>query len=195
MARLTGEGFRRAAAGAEDWAWPGGLVLLYAAPALLAWGGRGAVSPAVVTLSLLLAAALIALTEIDRTSFRLPDRITWCLVAAGLLATVVTGGDVAWHLFSALLGLASIVAVGEAYRALRGMDGIGLGDAKLFAASGAWLGAAALPSVILWACVSALAVLIAARAAGRQLTARTAIPFGPFLAFGTWTVWCLGPLS
>lgn len=193
MARLNGEGLRRAAAGADDWAWPTGLVLIYAAPALLAWGGRGTISLAVAALSLLLAAALIALTEIDRTSFRLPDRITIPLIAAGLFAAAVTGGDVAWHLLSALIGLAAIVAVGEAYRALRGAEGIGLGDAKLFAASGAWLGAASLPSALLWACASALAVLVVARAMGRQLNARTAIPFGPFLAFGTWAVWCLGP--
>jgi len=195
MAGLNGGGIRRVAAGADELAWPAGLVLLYAAPALVAWGGGGAMSLPVVALSLLLAASLIALTEIDRASFRLPDRITLPLIAAGLLATAVTGGGLLWHLFSAALGLGAIVLVGEAYRAVRGVDGIGLGDAKLFAASGAWLGAAALPSVLLWACASALAVLIALRAAGRRLGARTAIPFGPYLAFGTWAVWCLGPFG
>ena len=40
---------------------------------------------------------------------------------------------------------------------LRGRDGVGEGDAKLLAASGAWLGAALLPQVILLAASTALA--------------------------------------
>jgi prepilin signal peptidase PulO-like enzyme (type II secretory pathway) len=51
-----------------------------------------------------------------------------------------------------------------------------------------------LPTVLLWACVSALAVVLLAHALGRRVGARAAIPFGSFLAFGTWLVWCLGPL-
>jgi prepilin signal peptidase PulO-like enzyme (type II secretory pathway) len=39
-----------------------------------------------------------------------------------------------------------------------------------------------------------LLVLLLARLSGRPVTAQTAIPFGSFLAFGTWLVWCLGPL-
>jgi leader peptidase (prepilin peptidase) / N-methyltransferase len=195
MARLNGGGLRRVSVGAEEWAWPAGLVLLYAVPAVVAWGAGGPVPAVAAALSLLLAAGLIALTEIDRTSLRLPDRLTLSLLALGLVAAALTGGGLLWHLFSAILALAAIVLVGEAYRALRGTDGIGMGDAKLFAASGAWLGAGALPSVLLWACASALAVLLLVRAMGQPLNARTAIPFGPFLAFGTWIVWCLGPLS
>lgn len=195
MARLNGGGVRRAAVGAEEWAWPAGLVLLYAVPAAVAWGAGGPVPAVVAALSLLLAAGLIALTEIDRTSLRLPDRLTIALVIGGVAAAAFTGSGVVWHLFSALLGLTAIVLVGAIYRAVRGVDGIGLGDAKLFAASGAWVGAGGLPSVLLWACVSALTLLLLARAMGRRLSARTAIPFGPFLAFGTWMVWCLGPLS
>jgi prepilin signal peptidase PulO-like enzyme (type II secretory pathway) len=87
-----------------------------------------------------------------------------------------------------------MLLVDQVYRAWRGISGIGRGDAKLFAASGAWLGAHALPVVLLGACASALLVLLAAHMLGRRLEARTAIPFGPFLAFGTWLVWCLGPL-
>jgi leader peptidase (prepilin peptidase)/N-methyltransferase len=70
-----------------------------------------------------------------------------------------------------------------------------MGDAKLFAASGAWLGAQALPTVLLWACVTALGVVLLAHVRGRRIAATTAIPFGSFLAFGTWLVWCLGPLQ
>src|SRR5262249_3077030 len=76
-----------------------------------------------------------------------------------------------WHAFSAGLGLALILLVDRAYRAWRGVSGIGLGDAKLFAASGAWLGAEAFLTVLLWTCASALAVLGLARGFGRQVDA------------------------
>jgi len=148
----------------------------------------------VLLLSLILAPALIVLSETDRQAFRLPDVITIPLGLSGILATTITDGGIVWHVFSAGLGLVLILLVDQAYRAWRGFSGIGFGDAKLFAASGAWLGAEALPTVLLWSCLTALVVLALAHAAGRQIGAQTAIPFGSFLAFGTWLVWCLGPL-
>ena len=48
------------------------------------------------------------------------------------------------------------------FRAVRGIEGLGLGDAKLLAAAGAWVGLAALPSVILLAAVAALTVTVLA---------------------------------
>jgi leader peptidase (prepilin peptidase) / N-methyltransferase len=177
----------------DGWQWPAGTALLYAAIPLLAWRGI-AVPPAVLALSLLLAAALVALSEIDRTSLRLPNVITLPLVLAGLLAAAIINGEILWHLLSAVLGFAFIFLVDLAYRTWRGFSGIGLGDAKLFGAAGAWLGAQALPTVLLWACGAALIVLLLVRVLGRKLDAHDPIPFGSFLAFGTWLVWCLGPL-
>ncbi|MGH7111780.1 MAG: prepilin peptidase, partial [Stellaceae bacterium] len=90
---------------------------------------------------------------------------------------------------------ASMRAVAWIYKKTRGGDGLGGGDAKLFAAAGAWVGALALPSVILVAALSALLAAALLRLAGVRLTARSAIPFGPFLALALWLVWLLGPLS
>ena len=177
------------------WWWSAGIAVLYAAPGAFAWVWlETTLSTHVFVLSLGLAAALIVLSETDRRTFRLPDVITIPLGLAGILATTITDGRIVWHVFSAGLGLVLILLVDQAYRAWRGFSGIGLGDAKLFAASGAWLGAEALPTVLLWSCGAALVVLALAHAAGRQIGAQTAIPFGSFLAFGTWLVWCLGPL-
>src|SRR3546814_16185239 len=55
------------------------------------------------------------------------------------------------HLVVALLGFALLAGLGFFYRRWRGRDGLGLGDAKLAAAGGAWLGWAALPSILLLA--------------------------------------------
>ena len=194
MPAVNEDALRRIAIGSDTWAWPAGLAVLYAVPALALWRS-GAPDMAVLLLSLILGAALIALSECDRTAFRLPDAITIPLALTGIGAAALMGKGVAWHAFSAALGLVLILLVDWGYRAWRGRAGIGMGDAKLFAASGAWLGAEALPTVLLWACVAALGVLLLAHMLGRRVAATTAVPFGSFLAFGTWLVWCLGPLQ
>jgi leader peptidase (prepilin peptidase) / N-methyltransferase len=77
---------------------------------------------------------------------------------------------------------------------LRRREGLGGGDAKLLAAAGAWVGAFALPQVILLAALSALVAAGILRLAGIRLTAQSALPFGPFLALATWVLWLCGPI-
>ena len=60
--------------------------------------------------------------------------------------------------------------------------GIGLGDAKLLSALGAWHGISALPNILLVASISGvLGGLLWLRF--QKQTIRSAFPFGPFLAF------------
>jgi len=102
--------------------------------------------------------------------------------------------DVADRVPGAALGYLFLAGVAWAYRRLRGREGLGLGDAKLFAAAGAWVGAFALPSVLLGAAVSALAAAAVMVLCGRSLSRSSALPFGPFLAAATWAVWLYGPI-
>ena len=60
------------------------------------------------------------------------------------------------------------------YRYLRGWDGLGLGDAKLFASSDAWLSLEGLPAVLLLACGAAIVGLLVV--AWRQPAYRRAFP-------------------
>jgi leader peptidase (prepilin peptidase)/N-methyltransferase len=94
----------------------------------------------------------------------------------------------------AALGFLVLWAAAWTYRRLRGWDGLGLGDAKLFAAGGAWVGAGGLPSVLFGAAVAALAAAGILRLAGQRLDRLSAIPFGPFLALAIWAAWLWGPL-
>jgi leader peptidase (prepilin peptidase)/N-methyltransferase len=168
-----------------------GLYVLLALPAIL---DAGLPLP-VLLISGLLAAALIALSVIDLATMRLPDVITVPLIVAGpVLAWVFGWDDLLWGLVSAAAGFAALFFVAEGYRALRGRPGLGLGDAKLFAAAGAWLGIGGLPSVLLWGCGIALATVLLALAFRRKIEGSTRIPFGPFLALGFWMVWLYGPL-
>jgi len=168
-----------------------GLYALLAIPALYDIG----VPVLVVVISILLAGSLIALSVIDMTTMRLPDAITLPLIATGpLIAWVLGWDDPIWRVLSAAIGFLALFGVAEGYRALRGRAGLGLGDAKLFAGAGAWLGMGALASVLLWACGIALAAVVLALILQRRVEASSRIPFGPFLAIGFWATWLYGPL-
>jgi leader peptidase (prepilin peptidase) / N-methyltransferase len=151
--------------------------------------------PVVILITCLLGAALIALSAIDIATMRLPDAITLPLALSGIVLAWIFGWDgPVWRIASAAAGYGALFAIAYGYRALRGRAGLGLGDAKLFAAAGGWLGMGGLPSVMLWACGVALLGVVLALAFRRPVTASTRFPFGPFLAFGFWMVWLYGPL-
>jgi leader peptidase (prepilin peptidase) / N-methyltransferase len=146
-------------------------------------------------LSLGLGWTLLALAAIDLRHYLLPDALTLPLIPAGLaVAWALDPALLPAHLLGALLGFAAFVIIGQAYRRLRGRDGLGLGDAKLLAAAGAWLGWAALPSVVLIAAVLALALALVQALGGAKLALTGKLAFGPHLALAFWLVWLYGPL-
>ncbi len=148
-----------------------------------------------VPLDCLLGWWLLTLGWIDLRCWLLPDVLTLPLIAVGLLAGILFDADaVLDRAAGAALGYLALYAVAAAYRALRGREGMGMGDAKLLSAAGAWLGATALPQVVLLAAVAALAAAAALRLGGVRLHAQSALPFGPFLALAIWLVWLAGPL-
>ena len=87
---------------------------------------------------------LLALALIDLRSWRLPDVLTLPLVVAGLVAAwldFLPGTGLARAIAGAVLGYVALAGIAWVYRRLRHREGLGLGDAKLLAAAGAWLGA------------------------------------------------------
>lgn len=143
-------------------------------------------------LSAALGWTLLTLAAIDLAEQILPDVLTLPLLGAGLAATLWRTPDALLdHLIGAALGFLALVALNRLYRAIRGRDGLGLGDAKLLAAAGAWLGWAALPEVLLAAALAGLAGALVASWQGVALGAQSRIPFGPCLALGFWLCWLL----
>jgi leader peptidase (prepilin peptidase) / N-methyltransferase len=170
------------------WFYPG-IELAATAVALAAVAANGGPQ---TWLDCLLGWWLLALGWIDLRCWLLPDALTLPLVVAGLGAEAcLNPAGLTACAVGAMLGYLGLRLVGWGYRMLRSREGIGQGDAKLLAASGAWLGAAALPQVILLAASTALIVALGLRLAGIRLGARSALPFGPFLAFATWLLWLL----
>jgi leader peptidase (prepilin peptidase)/N-methyltransferase len=143
--------------------------------------------------SAVLGGALLALAWIDWHALRLPDVLTLPLTGAGL---IMAWCDSQRSFYSGVIGAAcgygALVAISLGYRWLRKREGLGRGDAKLLAAGGAWLGWAALPTVVLLAALLGLVLALAQRTRGVKLTSQTMIPFGPALAMAIWLIWIYG---
>jgi leader peptidase (prepilin peptidase)/N-methyltransferase len=138
---------------------------------------------------------LLAASIVDFRHLFLPDGLVLPLIPAGIALHVAIAPD-RWpdHAIGAAAGYLGLVAVRALYARLRGREGLGLGDAKLLAAAGAWVGWQGLPSVLFLAAVTTLAALLAARAAKLPVDPKGELPFGPALAFALWLVWLHGPL-
>lgn len=144
-------------------------------------------------LTCLLGWTLLALAWIDWEHLRLPDPLTLPLVLAGLGATwLLDPGAVTAHAAAAALGYLALRGLALAYRALRGREGLGAGDAKLLAAAGAWIGLDALPFTVLGAALAGIALALALRLLGGTVTRETPLPFGPPLCAALWLTWLCG---
>ncbi len=128
--------------------------------------------------------ALLYLAYIDWHTFRLPNAITYPLIILGIAFNGVSDlrfTTPAAALIGASLGYGLLWALNTGYRLLKNRNGIGMGDAKLLAALGAWLGWSALPSILLLASIAGIiGGIIWLKWRGHQL--QQAFPFGPFLA-------------
>ncbi|MCU0801020.1 MAG: A24 family peptidase [Rhodobacteraceae bacterium] len=137
-------------------------------------------------LSLTLAIALLAIAVIDLRSFRIPDWLSLPMIMVGVvLAWRVSQHGPVDHAIGALIGFGSFAMIGALHYRKTGIEALGLGDAKLFAAAGAWLGWQALPVVLLLAAVGGLGQVLA-RDRGKR---RDPVAFGPWLALAIWLIW------
>ena len=130
---------------------------------------------------LLFVCALVVLFVIDWQYQVLPDTITLPGVVVGLLASLfLPPGGV-----SALVGLAVgglfPFFVAEGYFRLRGREGMGMGDFKMLAMVGAFLGWPLVWIVLILSCVFGIVIGGGALLATRRGLA-TRIPFGTFIA-------------
>lgn len=143
----------------------------------------------------LLVAFLLPLALIDLDSLRLPEPLCrWGLLsglalAAGLGALQGLGASLLiFHLMAAVLGLLSFEAVSALAERALGTPALGLGDAKLAALLGAWLGLEGLAVACGLAVLSGALFGVAGRLSGK-LGPRQPFPFGPYLVLGGLLSW------
>jgi len=132
---------------------------------------------------LVLVCILIALFGIDLEHQILPNTITLPGIIVGLIFSAVAPPGWQDAVLGTLLGGGSLYGIAAAYYLVRREEGLGMGDVKMLAMIGAFLGwKAVLVTLILSSFSGALVGLglIAAQRGGM----RVAMPFGTFLALG-----------
>ncbi len=127
---------------------------------------------------------LLALAAIDIEHFLLPDSLTFPGMAAGLaLQPWIPGVNWIEAAAGVLVGAGVLFLIAEAWAWLRREEGMGLGDAKLLAMIGAFLGWKGVLITLFLACLAGslfgLALVVTARG-----SVKTRLPFGAFLALG-----------
>lgn len=132
----------------------------------------------------ILGAVLVALVVVDLRRQLLPDALTLPLLPLGLLEAWLVGGDLPAAVAGIAFGGGLLWLVQVLYRRLRGREGLGIGDVKLMAAGGAWVGPAGVGPVLLIAATATLAAAGIAYLLGRGPGLTTRIAFGPGLALG-----------
>ncbi len=134
-------------------------------------------------------AMLVGTTYVDLRHYIIPDQFSIYAVPVGIGANLALGaagwgGALSWQqsVVGALVGGGSLGTVMLLYWLVRREEGMGLGDVKLLAMMGAFLGAVpAIPFIILVSSVLGSVVgigLIVVQGRGF----RAQVPFGPFLA-------------
>jgi leader peptidase (prepilin peptidase) / N-methyltransferase len=115
----------------------------------------------------------------------IPDSITLGLVAVSPLV-VLLHPELDWlsSFLGIILGGGIIYAIAWLYYLIRKGYGIGMGDAKLLAAIGGWLGYQSLFTTLFYGSIIGSFYGLWMMLRERRRTLKTEIPFGPFLALG-----------
>ncbi|MEY2514507.1 MAG: leader peptidase (prepilin peptidase) / N-methyltransferase [bacterium] len=133
-----------------------------------------------LVLGIVLVAFLVPIALIDLDSQIIPNRLT--LPAAVIAVVLGTALDPGGEVERLIAGLAAGLVLG--LPALLHPKGMGMGDAKLVAVLGLFLGASVAPAffiALIVGMVGGVAIMLRkGAAAGRK----TRVPFGPFLALG-----------
>lgn len=150
------------------------LGLLYALTVLVLWG-----DPAEIALGLVFVSVLVVVTVTDLERRIIPNAVLLWGAAAGLAILAATdASNLPEHVGAALAAGGLLLLAALAYP-----RGMGMGDVKLAAVMGLFLGRAVGPALLVALLAGSLVGigLMLRHGAGAR---KTAIPFGPFLALG-----------
>ena len=138
---------------------------------------------ALLAVRLVFACALIVLFAIDLEHQILPNTVTLPGIATGFAASLFLPPGWISSLIGIAIGGGVLFAIAEAYYRIRGQEGLGMGDVKMLAMIGAFLGWPLTLLTLIFASFAGSAVGVGLLATGRG-TMQAALPFGTFLALG-----------
>jgi leader peptidase (prepilin peptidase)/N-methyltransferase len=138
---------------------------------------------ALAAVRLVFACALIVLFAIDLRHRILPNVITLPGIGAGLLASWFLPPGWVSSLIGVLAGGGVLFGIAEVYYRVRGQEGLGMGDVKMLAMVGAFLGWPLMILTLVIASLTGSIVGVGLMVSGRG-DMQAALPFGTFLALG-----------
>jgi leader peptidase (prepilin peptidase)/N-methyltransferase len=136
--------------------------------------------PLMLSSRLILTALLVALFGADLETQRLPNALTLPGIAIGLAYSVVLPPGIVSSAIGALLGAGILLGIRWVWWTLKKVDAMGLGDVKMLAMIGAFLGWQQVWLALLLSSVAGAVVGIALASGGRSMQSK--LPFGTFLA-------------
>jgi leader peptidase (prepilin peptidase) / N-methyltransferase len=157
----------------------------------LAWWYYG--PNALLVSRLILGCALIVLFAIDLEHHLLPNAITIPGIVVGFALSFITEPGWIASLIGIAVGGGVLFAIAEAYYRVRHEEGLGMGDVKMLAMVGAFLGWKLTLLTLMMASFSGTIiglVLIVTKRGGMKY----ALPFGTFLALGAAAAATVGPI-
>ena len=140
------------------------------------------IGPLIVS-RLVLGCALIVLFMIDLEHQILPNVITLPGTAIGLALSLIAPPGIVNAVIGAVLGAGVLYAIAAGYYLVRKEEGMGMGDVKMLAMIGAFLGWQAVLLTLILSSFSGAVIGIGILATSRG-NMRYALPFGTFLALG-----------
>jgi leader peptidase (prepilin peptidase)/N-methyltransferase len=156
----------------------------------LAWWHYG--PGALLASRLIFGCALIALFAIDLEHHLLPNAITLPLLVVGFAFSFFTEPGWRSSLIGILVGGGVLFTIAEVYYRVRHEEGLGMGDVKMLAMVGAFLGWPLTLLTLMLASLSGTLIGLGLIVTNRG-TMKYALPFGTFLALGAAAAASIGP--
>jgi leader peptidase (prepilin peptidase)/N-methyltransferase len=167
------------------------IVEILTALAFVVQGYWFADDPLLLAQRLVFTALLIVLFGTDLDTQRLPNVVTLPGIGVGLAFSVFLQPGFVAAIVGAALGAAILLALRWAWKRLTGVEGMGLGDVKMLAMIGAFLGWQQVPVVLFLASLWGALVGVALSMAGRR-SLQSRLPFGTFLAVAAYLAALVG---
>lgn len=126
---------------------------------------------------------------IDLKHFIIPNSLNFILIISGFFKNFIPHldeflfSDFISSIIGGIMGYAMIWIIIKLYKKLKNIEGMGLGDAKLFCGIGLWFGYQSVFIIIFLASIIAL-ITIAPKLMKGTIKMKNEIPFGPFIIIG-----------